>query len=261
MTIFRISGVLAVLTLLAACASPAADIKQAGGDPHEAARVNTRLGVEYMQQGDTKSAREKLERAVAQDSSYPDAQAALALLYAQTGENDKADRHYQRALDLDPENASLLNNYGVFLCERKQVQRAEGYFRRAAENPRYPTPEVAYTNAGVCMRHVPDMARAETYFRQALQRNPQFPDALGQMALMSVDQGNYLNARGFLQRYQTVAKPTREILQLAIRTEMALGDRAAAVRYSQQLQNEFPGSSAGMQGSSMEMRSTTLSPE
>jgi type IV pilus assembly protein PilF len=253
--------------LLTACMGPATDVKQAGGDPHEAARVNTRLGIDYLRQGDTQSARTKLERAVALDPGYADAQSALALLYAQTGENDKADRHYQRALDLDPENALLLNNYGVFLCERKQIQRAEGYFRRAAENIRYATPEVAYTNAGVCVRRIPDLARAENYFRQALEKNPKFADALTQMALLNVDRGNYMGARAFLQRYEAVARPTRETLQLSIRTEMALGDRAAAERYSKQLQTDF-GGSGGTAGStdggarlSSELHSTTQSPE
>jgi type IV pilus assembly protein PilF len=209
-------------------------------NPSEASRINTRLGTDYLRQGDLETAREKLEKAVAQDPYNGEARSTLALLYTRTGETTKADAAYRRALDLQPDDPNLLNNYGVFLCGRKDYARADSTFKRAAANVRYGAPEVAYTNAGVCAKQKPDMDQAEAYFRQALERNPNFPDALGQMAMLSVDSGNYLNARAFLQRYETVAKPTRELMMLGVRIEMALGDRKAADRYSQRLKTEFP---------------------
>jgi type IV pilus assembly protein PilF len=157
----------------------------------------------------------------------------------------KAERSYRRALEMNQDDPNLLNNYGVFLCGRGDATRADGMFKRAAQNPRYGSPEVAYTNAGVCARKKPDNTLAESYFRQALERNPNFAEALGQMILLSVDRGNYLTARAFLQRYENVAKPTREILLLGVRTEMALGDRKAADRYSERLRTEYPAAKSG----------------
>jgi type IV pilus assembly protein PilF len=58
---------MAIALLLTGCASTGADVTAAGGNPQEAARANTRLGLEYLRQGDFASAREKLERAARQD--------------------------------------------------------------------------------------------------------------------------------------------------------------------------------------------------
>ena len=230
------TSLIASLLLVAACAQQLPPEKQ-----KEAARANTQLGIEYMKQGDNTVALEKLKKAVQQDPNSADANAALGLVYARTKDATLADKYLRKALDLDPTNAGLLNNYGAFLClEKREPQRAEGYFLRAAQSPRYATPEVAYTNAGVCARKVPDVAKAEAYFRQALERNAKFPDALIQMALLSADNGNHLSARAFLQRYEAVGPATRDTLGLGMRIESGLGNRSAADRYAERLRREFP---------------------
>jgi type IV pilus assembly protein PilF len=236
------TGVWLVLAvLLAGCATQGGQSAKKEGDPREASRINTQLGIEYLRKGDIELARGKLEKAVELDSKNPEAQGVLALLYANTGELSKAEKHYEISLGLQPDEPSVLNNYGVTLCGQGKYAKADQLFARAVRNPRYSTPEVAFTNAGVCARKQPDDAKADGYFRQALQRNPNFADALGQMALLSADQARYLNARGFLQRYESLQAPmTREMLLLGIRIELALGDRSAAQRYAQTLRAEHP---------------------
>jgi len=66
--------------------------------------------------------------------------------------------------------------------------------------------------------------RAERYFLKALQENPRFPAALLQMAQLSYDQGKYLSARAYIQRYREVAKPNAKLLYLSILTERKLGN-------------------------------------
>lgn len=213
-------------------------------NPREASQINTQLGIDYLRKGDIELARSKLEKAAELDPGNAEAHGALGLLYASTGELRKAEKHYDKSLGLRPDDGNVLNNYGAMLCAQGKYDKADQQFRRAAQNPRYGTPEVALTNAGVCARKWPDEAKAEGYFREALKLNPGFADALGQMALLSADQARYLNARGFLQRYQGLQAPmTREMLLLGIRIELALGDRDAAQRYAQTLQTEFPDSS------------------
>jgi type IV pilus assembly protein PilF len=211
------------------------------GNPRESARLNAQMGIEYLRKGDIELAREKLLKAVDQDDDNAEAHGALGLLYANTGELRRAEKHYEKSLGLRPDDPSVLNNYGAMLCAQGKYEKADLQFRRASQKSRYQTPEVAMTNAGVCARKMPDDARAEGYFREALKRNPNFADALGQMALLSADQARYLNARGFLQRYESLNAPmTREMLLLGLRIELALGDREAAQRYAQTLQHEYP---------------------
>ncbi|MGH8453003.1 MAG: type IV pilus biogenesis/stability protein PilW [Nevskiales bacterium] len=229
------------LLLLAGCATQGSQSGRKENNPRDAARINAQLGIEYLRKGDLELARGKLEKAVELDAKNAEAQGALALLYASTGELRKAEKHYDLSLGLQPDDPSVLNNYGVMLCSQGKYDKADLQFRRASQNTRYQAPEVALTNAGVCARKMPDNAKAETHFREALKHNPNFADALGQMALLSADQASYLNARGFLQRYQSLQAPmTREMLLLGIRIELALGDRDAAQRYAQTLRSEYP---------------------
>lgn len=241
----RLFGIGLVALLMAAGMTGCQSMRKSDGS-REAARLNAQMGIEYLRKGDIELARDKLLKAVEMDSNNAEAHGALGLLYANTGDLDQAEKHYSKSLSLEPDDPNVLNNYGAMLCAQGKYERADLQFRRASTNARYQAPEVALTNAGVCARRLPDVAKAEAYFREALKFNPRFADALGQMAMLEADQARYLNARGFLQRYEALQAPmTREMLQLGLRIELALGGRRAAQRYAQALRDEFPGSAHG----------------
>ena len=206
----------------------------------EAARVNATLGWRYMQQGNFDLAMEKLQRALQQDPNSKDAHNSIALLYDRLGDDKAADRHYKLALKNSANDPVVLNLYGVFLCRHEKFEDAEEKFLAAARNRVYRTPEAAYANAGVCQRSVPDLAKAEEYFREALRSNPRYGQALWQLADLSFQQQRYLQARAFLQRFMTQSKPTPESLWLGVRVERALGQTELANEYAQTLRRDFP---------------------
>jgi type IV pilus assembly protein PilF len=148
-----------------------------------------------LEQGRRDLAMEKLTRALEQAPRSADAHTAMAFAFNQFGETRLADRHYRRAVQLDRGNPNIRNTYGAFLCSHGRLREAERELLAAARNVNYPTPEVAWTNAGICAEREPDLGRAERYYRQALQANPRHADALWQMAQVSFDQGNALQAR------------------------------------------------------------------
>ena len=205
----------------------------------EASRVNTQLGVDYLRQGQIDQAIEKLERAVDQDPDSAPARTALALAYSQSSEPGRAESQYRRALSLDAEGPEIRNNFGVYLCRQGELAEAEKLFLEAARNPKYKTPEAAWTNAGVCLLKT-DPQKAEGYFRQALERNRNFADALAQMALLCFQQKDYWRARAFMQRHDEAAPPSPETLWIGLQIERALGHRNDAARYEQRLKAEFP---------------------
>ncbi len=209
-------------------------------DPKAAAKINAQLGVQYMRQGQNDRALPKLRTALEQDANLQEAHAAIALLYAADGEVAKARTHYNRALVLDPADSNTRNNYAAFLCGQGDTVSALAEFERVLKDRRYPAPENVLTNAGVCARGIPDLARAEKYFRSALKRNSKHADALSQLALLSFERGQFLQARAFLQRYEAVAPPTQETLLLGLRTERELGDKAAAAIYAEKLRATYP---------------------
>jgi type IV pilus assembly protein PilF len=234
--------ILGLALLLASCVTTTNVAPPPQMEEKEAAEINTQLGAEYLRQGKLDLAREKLEKALQQDPQLADAHTYAALVYDQLGEVDKAERHYQKSLRLAPGQATTLNLYGAFLCRNQREHEAEQYFAQAAKDKRYRTPEVALTNAGVCLLRKEDREAAEGYFRQALVANPRFPDALWHMSRVTYETGDYLHARAFIQRYAEVGPMNPGALWLGVQIERHLGDTAAADRYAEKLKQEFPAS-------------------
>ena len=240
------SGLCAVIALvLSACASVDGQVNPKV-DNKVASEANTQLGIAYLREGNYDMARLKLEKAVELEPDNATTQEATAILYEQVGEYEKAEQHYRKTLKLQPDYARGHNNYGQFLCARGRFEDAEEQFLLAANNPFYSKPSLPLTNAGLCAERVPDLARAESFFRQALEKDPRFAPALLQMGLISYEQGKYMNARGYLQRFEAVAPHTSESLWLAIRTEYELGDHQAWGNYAVLLESRFPDSEEAM---------------
>jgi type IV pilus assembly protein PilF len=205
----------------------------------DAARINTQLGIGYAQRGQYAAALDKLRRAIRQDPSSSSAHAGLAFVYQSTGEAVLAETHFRKAMGFSPEDPALKNNFGVFLCSRDRAVEAEPYFLAAARDPGYGTPEAAWTNAARCLRGR-NPEKAERYLREALRLRPDYRDALGQLAVLSYNQGDHLRTRAFLQRYDLATDATPELLFIAARAEAALGDASAALEFERRLRLEFP---------------------
>jgi type IV pilus assembly protein PilF len=238
MNTLRSVCLLLVAVVLSACAG-------SGAAPpvNDAAIANMNLGAGYLRQGRTDLAIERLQRALVQDPRLVEAHSTIAVAYDQAGSLENAETHYRRATQLDPDSPAAANAYAVFLCSRQnRWSDAEPYFRRAASNVNYATPEVALTNAGVCARSAGDEEGAAESFRAALARNPTYPDALLNMIELSYAAENYLQARAFVQRYLAARPATAAVLWMCFNIERELDDAAAADRCAMELRSGFPGS-------------------
>jgi type IV pilus assembly protein PilF len=236
--------VVLLFALSAGCATVGEDGRPIDKEKNKAeiSQANTMLGVEYLRAGNYEMSREKLEKALAADPGNSQAHDAIAVLYEQIGEPDLAEKHYKKSLRLNPDNPRGHNNYGQFLCANKRYADAEKEFLTAANDPFYPTPSLALTNAGLCALRIPDEEMAEKYFRKALEIDPKYPPALLQMATLNYSRSNYMGARAYLDRYRESGQDTPESLWLGIRTEYALDDHRAWGNYALILRNNFPDS-------------------
>jgi type IV pilus assembly protein PilF len=229
-------AVLACALLLSACANKPSQPTQ----NESPALLNAQLGLNYMRQGNYDVAMEKLKRALEQDPNLPEAHHYIAELYKTLRNNDLAEQHYRRALKLSPNDGALQNNYAVFLCDVGRYAEADERFVKAARTSDYQRPEEAYQNAATCALRIPDRKRAMAYLRSALDINPLLPGALYQMTQLSVDNGDYLQARAFLQRFEAIARHTSLSLWWGVAIERELGNPDAAADYARQLRQEFP---------------------
>ena len=230
-----------VLLLVGAC-STTPERAKSRASLEKAAQINAQLGANYLNQGDLQRANEKLQKALRQDSGNADAHATFALLQMRLDKPDKANDHFERALDLDPDNPGLQNNYGTFLCGEGKYEAGIEQFLRAADNQLYGTPEYAYANAGRCARDAGRIDEADEYLRQALEENPRLPSALFDLASLELERGKPRQAQSHLQRYHEIAVPAAQTLWLGVRIERALGNAERARSHGMKLLRGFPDS-------------------
>lgn len=174
------------------------------------------------------------------EPSVADAYTIEAIIEQQRGHAEQAGVLYRRAAELAPGEPGVLSNYGAWLCANEHPAEALVWFDRALEDANYGGRAGILANAGGCALDAGQRDRAVRDLRQALNLAPDNAYALESMARSEYAQGRYFEARAFNQRRLAAAPATVSVLQLAVQIEDRLGDSAAAGRYQQRLQEEFP---------------------
>jgi tetratricopeptide (TPR) repeat protein len=151
------------------------------------------LGESYFMAGKTEKAIEKFNSLLEIDKSAR-SYAFLGLSYRNLGRFDEAKSYFQQGLALDPRNTTCLFNLG-FIAERQA-----------------------------------DAAAAEKYFQQTLQYNPDFSDALLELANLRIAAKRLPEAEELLRRYvKTAHDPADGYYKLAM-VERSLHESDAATR-------------------------------
>ncbi|MCH8059670.1 MAG: type IV pilus biogenesis/stability protein PilW [Proteobacteria bacterium] len=232
----------AVFLLMAGCISTTTGRLGPNADRSDAAKLNYELGARYYKMGNYELSRDRLVYSIELEPKRAIAHSTLALTYEQLGKLRLATLSYERAIRVAPRDFDVLNIYAVFLCRQSRFSDAEEYFDRALRAPENDNTEIMLTNAGVCMTQKPDLAKAESFFRHALDIRPNYGEALLQMCLLKHSQGDDLNARAFLQRYLNRHPPSAPVLYLGLQIEANLGDERARTDYSNRILREYPAS-------------------
>src|SRR3989454_7591475 len=104
----RICTVLAAFALILAVAGPLE------ADPRSDAKAQVEFGINVAQRGLWREAIYRWEKATQIDPTYVAAFNDLAIAYEHEGQLDKARKAYERALELDPNNSQVRQNYELF---------------------------------------------------------------------------------------------------------------------------------------------------
>lgn len=211
-----------------------------GGDVQKAAKINTQLGLVYLQEGRMNRALTQLQKALQQDPDLAEAHDAIAVVYEQLGEVRLAEQHFRRALDINPNDSPAQNNYGQLLCRAGRYREAERHFIAAAKNPLYKRAAMAYTNAALCLPKNAPSGKQVRYLKAALARSPLYPPALLEMARLKHRQGDNAAALKFIERYKTAAGVNPQMLLLGVKIARALSDTVAEMHYASLLQTRYP---------------------
>ncbi|WP_397449561.1 type IV pilus biogenesis/stability protein PilW [Pseudomonas sp. NA-150] len=238
----RAALLLCFVSLLVGCVSTGNVDPMSTSKGRDAARAAyVQLGVGYLQQGQTELAKVPLKKALDLDSSDPDANAALAVVFQAEMEPELADKQYQKALSSRSNDARILNNYGSFLYDQKRYKEAGERFLQASNDTLYTERSRVFENLGLTAIKLGQRDEAITYFTKALRLDPRQPRSLLEMAELSYEDRHYVPSRDYYDRFSQLSDQNARSLLLGARLAKIYDDRNKAASYALQLKRLYPG--------------------
>lgn len=208
-------------------------------DTRRRATIRMQLAVSYYQDGKFAIALDELKEALRLDPNFADAHGVLALVYVELRENALAEQSFRRALQIEPANSDINNNYGWYLCQNGREKESLDYFEAALKNPLYRQPARPLQNAGVCSLKLGDAAAAEDFFRRSFELDPSGTVAAYNLAQIYYGRKDYARARFYVNQVNNSPAPTAASLWLGIRIERRLGNKSDEVALETQLERRF----------------------
>ncbi|MEG4939389.1 tetratricopeptide repeat protein [Microcoleus sp. F4-D5] len=227
----------------------------AASAPSDLADAEFRLGRDLQQQRQFRGAIECYERAIAIDPNYAAAHSNLGVVKQHAGRLQEAIAHYREALAIDRNLAETASNLGSALAEAGETQEAIAEYERALSlNPNCaealinlgllregqgdvteavrcyeqaiqvnPNCAAAYLNLGITLEEQgeegeasPNYERAIANYERAIAIDPNYFDALHNLAYASIRQGRVADAIAY---YERALKLQPDLAQ----TDLALG--------------------------------------
>ncbi len=237
-TVFHVTGLL-LLLIVSGCT---VQTQRAGIDPIKVSIANAELGVAYLQKGRYKVAMEKLKKAIEYDDDNANAHHYIAELYRRLDQNDLADEHFNTALELDENNSSIKNNYGIFLCSTGSYEKGIVLLNKVLLDPLYSNKGQAYENMGLCAEKRGNILNSKNYYEAALKFNRNLPSALLGLAQIAFDNQNVNTASEYLNRHNKISRETAQSLWLGILIARKKGLKGRAGSMAIKLKQYFPDS-------------------
>jgi type IV pilus assembly protein PilF len=229
------------LLLLGACVTESSNMR--GPAPkQEQLKAHLDLARGYLEQGSAARARDPLERALEIDPRSAEAHTLMGVFYQGEAEPDLAERHFRRALQLDPGHNIALNNYGSFLFAQGRFQEALVPLRRLARDPDYRARAQAFENLGVTELVVGNRKEAKAAFERALAFNQSLPRSNLELAQLYLASGDVAGASRHYDVFRNGARQTPSSLCLGIALAREIGDADGLASYQIALRNLYPDS-------------------
>jgi tetratricopeptide (TPR) repeat protein len=116
---------------------------------------------------------------------------------------EKAEKHYKKALQLDPGAADIRSNLGTIHLERKELEEARRCFQDAVAAD--PQNEKAHYGLGISFYEAGDLAQAHRSFVQSLDLNLNQPSAIFYLVKSAYPLKEYRDASRILEEYVQIA--------------------------------------------------------
>jgi tetratricopeptide (TPR) repeat protein len=168
-----------------------------------------------------------LESGIKLAPQRPELRAALGESFFMSGKADRALAEFQELVKIDP-TARSYSFLGLTYRHLGRFDEAQKYFAEGVKlDPRNAS---CLFNLGYIAGRQGDQAKAEDYFQRTLQANPDFSDALLELANLRINDKRFEEAVGLLRRYVKVSRdPATGYYKLAL-AERSLKQFDAAQR-------------------------------
>ncbi len=221
MKLIKFFIVLLGLSLISGCAKKPEVVQDTTQEPPTqvnlalAADMNVKLGMMYLQKGETQRAQQRFSQALANAPENSASWYSMGYFWEVMGDNAKAEPYYKKAISVDPQNGNAKNNYGTFLCHTGRYQEGIKQFQAAIHSAGYLNQTGAYENMGLCAMKIPDYKMAKKYLTRAVSQNPNLNESLEGLAVINYKEKHYSVTCKYLQRYnRLVPKPSKQITKL-----------------------------------------------
>ncbi|HEX4584072.1 MAG TPA: type IV pilus biogenesis/stability protein PilW [Burkholderiaceae bacterium] len=212
------------------------------GDPHRRAAVRLQLAAGYYQKGQVEVAIKEATEATQIDPNLASAYGLLGLIYMDLGQDAQAEGNFRHALQVNPNDPELNNNFGWFLCRTHRERDSMKYFDRAASDRLYATPAMALQNAGICSMQIGQNEVAEKYLMRAFEADASSPVAKFQLARLYLQMGRFERAEFYYGLLSKTVDPNAQTLWLGTKIAHATSDRRTEQQLSQELRSRYPNS-------------------
>ena len=180
----------------------------------KAAKINSRLGMAYLERHDVQRAKSKFLLALEQAPKLPEMWYSMAYFLEATGNKESANQYYLKAIALAPRRGDVLNNYGTFLCRNGKNNQAIAYFLKATRDSQYLDIAGAYENAGLCSEKAKQNRVAKTFFIKALAEDGRRPTSLIELAELYYKEGKSKDSKKTLKQFLEISTPTVQSYKL-----------------------------------------------
>jgi type IV pilus assembly protein PilF len=230
-------------TMPAATAGSQGDIATASDETEvrKRARIRMELAATYFSQGQFTTALDELKQAEALDPSLPNTYEMRALIYDAMGDTARAEANFNIAVDREPNNGSVLHNYGWYLCRKGQYPAADAMFERASRQPQTIATSKTLLVRGVCQVRAGLFPEAQNTLARSYEMDPTNPATAFNLASVLLRRGELERARFYAARVNSRDEQiTAESLWLAARIEHRMGNRDGVRDFGTQLRSRFP---------------------
>jgi type IV pilus assembly protein PilF len=204
------------------------------------ARIRLELAVGYYSNGQTTIALDELKQSIAADPTLLEAHNLRGLIYMRLNDAALAEESFRRALQINPQAATVQHNLGWLLCQQGRMSEANRQFLSAISEPTYVDKAKSWMAMGVCQAKAGQRAEAEASLLRAYELDAGNPVIGYNLALMLFQRGEYVRAQFYIRRINNGDLANAETFWLGIKVERSLGNRDAANQLGAQLDKRFP---------------------